>query len=72
VLEFQPMHQTDFVTVQLGIDKDNDFDFEKGKEPKDLVTLNVFAREIQKTIDGIEKQKLKVTIWNQVRAVVRG
>jgi hypothetical protein len=67
VLEFEPMNKTEFVAVQLGIDKDNDFDFERIKEPKDLVTLNLFTREIheivpkemkeeiQNTIDGIEK-----------------
>ena len=61
VLEFEPMNKTNLVSIELGIDKDKDFDFENRSEPKEITSLNVRTRKIQPiVIDEIKHDIQKI------------
>ncbi|MEN7548824.1 hypothetical protein AAG747_12960 [Rapidithrix thailandica] len=59
VLGFQPMHKTDLVSIQLGVDKDKDFFFDINNEPQEITTLNVVSRSIQNVITGDIKTEIQ-------------
>lgn len=64
VLDFDPMKKTDLVSIELGIDKDQDFEFEKYSEPKVISTLNIRTRKIE----AIISEDLK----NEIQSIIDG
>jgi hypothetical protein len=62
VLSFDPMNKTDLVSVQLGIDKDNDFNFEKESEPQVISALNIRTRKVEPIISEEMKNRIQSII----------
>lgn len=62
VLNFDPMKKTDLVSIELGIDKDKDFDFERSIEPQVITALNVRTRKIESIISDDMKNEIQSII----------
>jgi hypothetical protein len=64
VLNFDPMNKTDLVSIELGIDKDKDFDFERTSEPQVISALNIRTRKIEPIITD--------DIKNEIQSIIDG
>ena len=64
VLGFEHMKKTDLVSIKVGIDKNGDFEFDRKREPQEIVTLNVKTKETQKLISEDLKQEIQQIIDN--------
>ncbi|MCZ4410766.1 hypothetical protein O3Q51_18260 [Cryomorphaceae bacterium 1068] len=62
VLDFDPMKKTDLVSIELGIDKDKDFTFERTSEPQVISALNIRTRQLEHLISGEMKDKIQSII----------
>lgn len=51
------MKKTDLVSIELGVDTNNDFEFNETSEPKMISALNIRTRKIETVIsDGIQHE----------------
>ncbi len=62
VLDFDPMKKTDLVSIELGIDKDKDFDFETTSEPQVISALNIRTRKLEHLISDEMKNEIQSII----------
>tara|TARA_R110002049_G_scaffold154302_1_gene318765 strand:+ start:3237 stop:4049 length:813 start_codon:yes stop_codon:yes gene_type:complete len=62
VLDFFSMNKTALVSIELGIDKDNDFDFESSSEPQEITTLNLRTKSIQPIVSDQLKNEIQEII----------
>ena len=62
VLNFDPMNKTDLVSIELGLDKDKDFDFERNSEPQMISTLNIRTRKVEPIISDEMKDEIQSII----------
>ena len=62
VLGFEPMKKTELVSIELGIDKDHDFDFESSSEPQVISALNIRTRKLEQLISDHLKNEIQVVI----------
>lgn len=62
VLNFDPMNKTDLVSIELGLDKDKDFDFERNSEPQVISTLNIRTKKIEPIISDEMKDEIQSII----------
>lgn len=62
VLDFEPMKKTDLVSIELGIDKDRDFEFERITEPKLISSINIRNRKIETIVDDTIKSEIQQII----------
>ena len=62
VLNFDPMNKTDLVSIELGLDKDKDFDYERTSEPQVIFTLNIRSREVEPIISDEMKDEIQSII----------
>lgn len=64
VLNFRLLQKTNLVSIELGVDKDQNFSFESSKEPQEINTLNISTRQIQ----AIVSQEVK----NEIQRIIDG
>jgi len=50
VVSFEPMNKTDLISVKVGIDKNEDNEFDSYSEPQEVLILDVRTRKIQNVI----------------------
>lgn len=50
VIKFKAMEKTNLVSIQLGIDKNKDFEFDSSTEPQVITSLNLSSRKIEKLV----------------------
>ena len=59
VLGFDPMKNTDLISIALGVDKDGDFDFEGDREPRFTTALNIKTRKIEPIISNQMRKEVQ-------------
>lgn len=64
VLNFNPLNKTDLISINIGIDKNNDFNYEMEIEPQVITALNIRSRKVEKIISD----KMK----NEIQGIVDG
>ncbi len=62
VLNFEPMPKTNLLSIKVGIDNDNDLEYEHSTEPQEIIALNTSTRKIEALIS----QKMKEEIQNKI------
>lgn len=67
VLNFDPMKKTDLVSIELGIDKDQDFNFESTSEPQVISALNIRTRKIEPIVSDEMKDEIQGIIDGRVK-----
>jgi len=64
VLEFERMKKTDLVSIKLGIDKNEDFEFDSSTEPLEIMVLNAKSKEIDELISPEMKAEIQHIVDN--------
>lgn len=62
VLSYEPMDKTSLVSVQVGIDKNKDFKFDRFREPVEVVVLDVASRKLGDLVPPAMKAKIQSII----------
>lgn len=53
------MKKTDLVSIELGVDTNNDFEFNETSEPKVISALNIRTRKIETLISADIKDEIQ-------------
>ena len=64
VLDFEPLQKTQLVSIKVGIDKNADFEFDRNREPQEILTLNVETKKFEYLIPEEVKKEIQQSIDN--------
>lgn len=62
VLEFEPLAQTDLVSILIGVDRDYNLSYDRHIEPKEIITLNVKNRTVNELVSSVMKKNIQLKI----------
>lgn len=64
VISFDPMNKTDLISVIVGVDKNEDFNFDHISEPQEILILNIRSRKLENLISREMNDEIQGTIDN--------